>query len=81
MRQSAPHPKSHVGMINAWPSLADFADDIGVSYGTAKAMRRRGSVPPEYWVSMVSNASERGIGGVTFATLAAAVAKLPEVAQ
>lgn len=74
-------PKSHVEMINAWPSLAVFADDIGVSYGTAKAMRRRGSVPSEYWVAMVSKAPEREVSGVTFEALAAAVAKAPEVVQ
>ncbi|HKY71633.1 MAG TPA: hypothetical protein VJL88_06915 [Nitrospira sp.] len=73
--------KSHVDMINEWPSLAEFAEDIGVSYGTAKAMRRRGSVPSEYWVVMVSKAAEREIAGVTFAALAEAVAKQPEAAE
>lgn len=63
----------HTPLISRWPTLADFASDLGVAYGTAKAMRRRGSIPPEYWMRAVSKASERGIDGVTLEALAAAV--------
>ncbi|OJU37177.1 MAG: hypothetical protein BGN94_08175 [Rhizobiales bacterium 68-8] len=65
---------THSDLINLWPTLADFAADIGVEYGTAKAMRRRSSVPSEYWLSMVRSADGRGIAGVTLEALAAAVA-------
>jgi hypothetical protein len=57
---------THETIINLWPSLSVFADDIGVSYGTAKAMRRRGSIPPQYWPRMIAKAVERGIKPVSF---------------
>lgn len=72
---------THVQIINLWPSLSDFASDIGVQYGTAKAMRRRGSVPPEHWLCMTVKAAERGIAGVSLEALASAVAKSPEDVQ
>ena len=65
---------THTAFINLWPSLAEFAGDISVSYGTAKAMRRRGSVPPAYWSMMVKKAKERRIAGVDEKTLALAIA-------
>lgn len=71
---------THAHIINKWPSLSDFADDLGVQYGTAKAMRRRGSIPPEHWMTVVTKASEREIEGVSLEVLAAAVAKQPETA-
>lgn len=64
----------HASLINLWPSLSDFANDIGVSYGTAKAMRRRNSIPSEYWLGMVSRGSERGIDSVSLEALAEAAA-------
>lgn len=72
---------THVQIINLWPSLSDFASDIGVQYGTAKAMRRRGSIPSEHWLCMTAKAAERGISGVSLEALASAVAKSPEAAQ
>ena len=65
---------THAHLISLWPSLSAFAEDIGVSYNTAKAMRRRGSVPAEYWTLMVSAAAERGLDGVTLDRLAEIVA-------
>jgi hypothetical protein len=65
---------THSELINLWPSLREFADDLGVLYGTAKAMRRRGKVPAEHWLRMVEAAKERGIDGVSLEVLAAAVA-------
>lgn len=73
---------SHADIINRWPSLSDFAFDLEIAYGTAKAMRRRSSIPPEYWTIVVSKAAERGINqgdesdvpDVTFEALAEAVA-------
>jgi len=69
---------THSDIINRWPSLGDFAGDIGVEYGTAKAMRRRSSIPPGKWVLIVEKAAERGIAGITFEVLALAAAAEPE---
>lgn len=72
---------THADIINKWPSLSDFADDLGVQYGTAKAMRRRGSIPPEHWLTITTKAVEREIEGVSLEALAEAVAKIPEAAE
>lgn len=65
---------THSDIINLWPSLSQFADDLGVRYGTAKAMRRRGRIPSEYWFRLAQKAEERGMAGATIDVLAAAVA-------
>jgi hypothetical protein len=57
-------------MIDAWPSLAAFADDAGVAENTAKGMRRRDSVHAAYWTGIVAGAAKRGIQGVTLEVLA-----------
>lgn len=67
---------THTELIDCWPSLSDFAGDLGVAYGTAKAMRRRGSVPSEHWVAMVDAARSRALVEVSLDSLAAAVAKI-----
>jgi hypothetical protein len=61
---------THTEIINLWPTLSDFADDLGIAYGTAKAMRRRASIPVDYWRLAVAKAAERGIAGVTLDALA-----------
>lgn len=67
----------HVAVFNLWPSLGTFAADLGIAYGTAKAMRRRGKIPAEYWVAVVTAAQMRDIAGVTLEVLAEAVAIQP----
>jgi hypothetical protein len=47
-------------IIDSWPSLSDFAKDAGVSYGAAKQMRRRNSIPVQYWAALVIAAKARG---------------------
>lgn len=67
--------QSHKHMIDAWPDLTAFAVDIGVSYNTAKQMRRRGSVHSDHWWSMIAGARARGIEGVTWEAIALAKSK------
>lgn len=69
---------THADLINLWPSLSDFAADLSVEYGTAKAMRRRSSIPSEYWLALVKAAETREIAGVNLEALAAAVAASTE---
>ena len=64
----------HCERIDLWPSLSVFADDIGVKYGTAKAMRRRSSIPPEYWLRVITAAASHTIRGVSLDALANGVA-------
>jgi hypothetical protein len=72
---------THADLINLWPSLASFAEDLGVQYVTAKAMRRRESIPAGYWLQMIDCASRREIEGVTLDALARAAAKSVEAAE
>jgi hypothetical protein len=72
---------THAEMIDRWPSLTDFAADLGVEYGTAKQMRRRDSIAARYWLGMEQAAKRRGIEGVTVITLAEAEAVRPTPAQ
>lgn len=72
---------THADLINLWPSLSDFAEDIGVSYETAKAMRRRSSVPGRYWKTMVDRAAERTLDGVSLEALAEGAAPKMEAAE
>lgn len=72
---------AHAQIINLWPTIADFASDIGVGYEAAKAMRRRGSIPPGYWVRTVEAATRRGFPGVDYQRLAELVAIELEAAE
>lgn len=72
---------THSDIISRWPSVSAFASDIGVEYGTAKAMRRRSSIPPGKWVLVVEKAAERGIAGVTYEALALAAADVDDAAR
>ena len=53
--------KTFRDIISKWPSVSDFADDIGVEENTAKQMRTRNSVNGKYWLPMVRAAEKRGI--------------------
>ncbi|ACA18441.1 hypothetical protein M446_4083 [Methylobacterium sp. 4-46] len=55
--------------------LSEFAADIGVHENTAKQMRKRDSVAPEYWDAWVRGARVRGVGGVTLERLASIAAQ------
>ena len=68
------HGMSHTDIINLWPSLSAFAGDLSIQYGTAKAMRRRGSIPPVHWALLVEKARARKLRGVSEKALALAVA-------
>lgn len=72
-------PASHRDVIERWPSLNDFGSDIGASYEAAKAMRRRNSVPVEYWSRLISAAERRGLTDITYESLALMQAKPAEV--
>jgi hypothetical protein len=72
---------THAEIINCWPTLSDFADDVAVAYGTAKAMRRRDSIPSEHWIAVVAGAQQRGISGINLEALAQAAAARLEVSE
>ncbi len=57
-------------VIDKWPSLRDFAADIGVQYVTAQVMRWRGSINADHWDAVVQAAKQRGFDGITIELLA-----------
>jgi hypothetical protein len=65
-----PHMTTYTEIIDRWPSLSSYAEDIGVRYGTAQVMRYRGSIPARYWKRVVAAAARRGIEGVSLDLLA-----------
>lgn len=62
--------KSFRNIIELWPSIGDFADDIGVKYVTAQVMKHRDSIDADHWVAVVEAAKRRGYSGITYETLA-----------
>lgn len=48
---------------------------LGVGNSTASEMKRRGSIPVDYWPTLVAAARERGIEGLTYESLALMHAK------
>ena len=56
-------------IIGRWPSIAEFADDIGVAYVTAQMMNWRDSINSDHWDRVVAAAQRRGFDGVTLELL------------
>lgn len=49
---------------------AAVARALGVNPSTASEMKRRGSIPGEYWEDIVRDAEQRGLANVTLARIA-----------
>ncbi len=56
-------------LIWSWPTLADFADCIGVSVATAAQMRSRNLVSARYFQKIVVGAKQQNIPGVDLSVL------------
>lgn len=50
---------NHSDIIKLWPTLADFAADMGVKRNTARGWKRRNSIPWKYWPVLIETARER----------------------
>ena len=57
-------------LIARWPTVADFAREIGVGYQTARKMNDRNSIDDTHWDAVVGAAKSRHIKGVTLEALA-----------
>jgi hypothetical protein len=62
-------------LFDAFGGQAAVARVLNVGASTASEMKRRQSIPAEYWPELVSEASRRGISGVTFEWLAVIYAR------
>ncbi|TKT80013.1 hypothetical protein XW59_006535 [Aquamicrobium sp. LC103] len=63
-------PASISALIDTWPTIAEFASEVGCGYEAARQMRRRESIAPEHWAAVVVSCERREIEGVTFEWLA-----------
>lgn len=65
---------SFAEIIALWPTVAAFADDVGVKYPTAASWEQRNTLPSDIWEDVVLAAADRGFEGVTLERLAAIAA-------
>ena len=47
-------------LIAAW-GIQRLADDLGVNYSTANAMKQRNSVPSKWWPVLLARGRSRGV--------------------
>lgn len=47
-------------IFDVWPSLADFARDVGIGIEAAKQMRKRQSIAVRHWPAIIRAAAGRG---------------------
>ena len=62
---------SFTALIGRWPSITEFAQDIGVVPQQGYNMSRRNSIPVDHWAATIIAAERRGIDGVTLEAMAA----------
>jgi hypothetical protein len=63
-------PETIADLINCWPTIGAFADDIGCGYEAARKMRDRNSIAADHWSKVVEVCRKRRIRGVTLSWLA-----------
>lgn len=69
-------PTTFEDMINTW-GIATFADDLGIGYSSANAMKQRVSVPVKHWPSVLLSAEKRGFALDTDTLLAISRRSIP----
>lgn len=47
-------------IIEMWPTIALFADDVGVGYEAARKMLARNTISEVHWQAVIDAARERG---------------------
>ena len=63
-------PSTISALIDEWPTIGEFAEDVGCGYEAARQMRRRESIAPEHWAKVVRASASRSIPGITYEWLA-----------
>lgn len=53
--------KTFTEIIDAWPSVSEFASEVGVPYGVAAQWRRRNSIPSKQWLALIYAGRARGV--------------------
>ncbi|WP_339862307.1 hypothetical protein [Paremcibacter congregatus] len=61
----------HSEIISLWPSVGEFAADIGEKESTCRGWKLRNSIPAKYWQKIIVAAEGRGFETkITFESLA-----------
>ena len=68
-------------IIDLWPSRADLARELDVSYQTISKWRTRRSIPPSYWKGLLVSAAAHDIEGVSAMALVEAHALDPQAGE
>ena len=63
-------PTTVSALISAWPTIGEFAADIGCGYEAARQMRRRERIAPSHWPQVIAAAKMRGVDVITVEWLA-----------
>jgi len=53
--------KKHSEVIDKWPSMEVFAQDIEVKFHTVYSWYYRGNIPCKHWSKVIETGKERGI--------------------
>lgn len=64
--------KTHLDIMNLWPSTKAMADDLPVPTPreTVRRWKRVGHIPPTRYDDVIAAAAKRGFKGVTYPLLA-----------
>lgn len=62
--------ESFLDIIGCWPTLDDFAQEIGVKVSHARVMKHRNSISSQFWLPVAAAAQKRGFDDITVAKLA-----------
>ncbi len=57
--------RTFTDLINRWPTIKDFAEEINVSHAAAQSMHRRASIRSTHWAKIIKAAQKRGFKNVT----------------
>jgi hypothetical protein len=66
-------------LLMRWPSLSGIGRELGCSYDTVMAWKRRNSIPYEYWPALIASAKRLGILGISMNSLGEAAEGLHEL--
>ncbi len=63
-------PKTIDALFEAFGSIKHFAELVGCGYEAARQMRRRGSIPVQYWPAVVAACEMTDVSEVDYGALA-----------
>jgi hypothetical protein len=75
--KAKPIPRSFTDVLNAWPSIAFLAAEMGEMDGTVRKWRQRDSIPSDKWHNLVKVAKRHRIRHINADRLARIAATRP----